>query len=56
MNLEMFYQKENIILEEEDHQDHFDTEIDNMNNFGDNYLALQSIAHSKNASKGHGHD
>ncbi|MDL2222267.1 bacterioferritin [Parabacteroides sp. OttesenSCG-928-N08] len=42
---------ESIILEEEDHQDHFDTEIDNMNNFGDNYLALQSIAHSKNAAK-----
>lgn len=44
---------ESIILEEEGHQDQFDTEIDNMNNFGDNYLALQSIAHSKNAAKGH---
>lgn len=43
---------ENIILEEEEHQDQFDTEIDNMDNFGDNYLALQSIAHSKNAAKG----
>ncbi len=43
---------ENIILEEEDHQDHFGTEIDNMNLFGDNYLALQSIAHSKKAAKG----
>jgi len=43
---------ESIILEEEDHQDQFDTEIDNMNNFGDNYLALQSIAHSKNAAIG----
>lgn len=42
---------ESIILEEEDHQDQFDTEIDNMNNFGDNYLALQSIAHSKSAAK-----
>jgi bacterioferritin len=43
---------ESIILEEEDHQDHFDTEIDNMKNFGDNYLALQSIAHSKHAAEG----
>lgn len=43
---------EAIILEEEEHQDQFDTEIDNMNNFGDNYLALQSIAHSKNAARG----
>ncbi len=43
---------ENILLEEEDHQDHFDTEIDNMNNFGDKYLALQSIEHSKNAAQG----
>ncbi|MDH6533858.1 bacterioferritin [Parabacteroides sp. 52] len=43
---------ESIILEEEEHQDQFDTEIDNMNNFGDNYLALQSIAHSKQAAKG----
>jgi len=47
---------ESIILEEEDHQDQFDTEIDNMNNFGDNYLALQSIAHSKSAAKGHSAD
>jgi len=47
---------ESIILEEEGHQDQFDTEIDNMNNFGDNYLALQSIAHSKSAAKGHSAD
>lgn len=43
---------ESILVEEEEHQDQFDTEVDNMNNFGDNYLALQSIEHSKNASKG----
>lgn len=43
---------ESIIIEEEGHQDQFDTEIDNMNNFGDQYLALQSIAHSKNAAHG----
>lgn len=42
---------EAIIIEEEEHQDQFDTEIDNMKNFGDNYLALQSIAHSKHAAK-----
>jgi len=47
---------ESIIIEEEGHQDQFDTELDNMNNFGDNYLALQSIAHSKNAAKGHSID
>lgn len=43
---------ENLLMEEEEHQDHFDTEIDNMNNFGDKYLALQSIEHSKKASEG----
>ncbi|MDH6312529.1 bacterioferritin [Parabacteroides sp. PFB2-10] len=42
---------EAILLEEEEHQDQFDTELDNMKNFGDNYLALQSIAHSKSAAK-----
>ncbi|MDH6357530.1 ferritin-like domain-containing protein [Parabacteroides sp. PF5-9] len=42
---------ESIILEEEEHQDQFDTEMDNLKNFGDNYLALQSIAHSKSAAK-----
>lgn len=43
---------ETVILEEEGHLDQFDTEIDNMKNFGDNYLALQSIEHSKNAASG----
>lgn len=43
---------ESILLEEEDHQDHFDTELDNLTNFGDKYLALQSIAYSQNAAKG----
>ncbi|MDR1673786.1 MAG: bacterioferritin [Bacteroidales bacterium] len=45
---------ENIILDEERHQDHFDTEIANLKNFGDKYLALQSIAHSKSVAKGGG--
>ncbi len=43
---------EDLIVEEEEHQDQFDTEIDNMNNFGERYLALQSIEHSKKASQG----
>ncbi len=43
---------ESLLMEEEEHQDQFDTEIDNMNNFGEKYLALQSIEHSKKASKG----
>ncbi|NDW11292.1 bacterioferritin [Bacteroides sp. 214] len=43
---------EDLIIEEENHQDNFDTEIDNMNNFGDNYLALQSIERSKNVGSG----
>lgn len=47
---------EELVIEEENHQDQFDTEIDNMNNFGDNYLALQSIERSKNVSMGSGGD
>jgi bacterioferritin len=36
-----------LIVEEEEHQDRFDTEIENLEHFGENYLALQSIEHSK---------
>lgn len=43
---------EDLIVEEEEHQDQFDTEIDNMKNFGEKYLVLQSIEHSKKASAG----
>ncbi|NDV59595.1 ferritin-like domain-containing protein [Bacteroides sp. 519] len=43
---------EQLVIEEENHQDQFDTEIDNMDNFGDNYLALQSIERSKNVAMG----
>jgi len=46
---------EELVVEEENHQDNFDTEIDNMKNFGDNYLALQSIERSKNLAMGAGH-
>lgn len=42
---------EKIIAEEDDHYDNFDTELDNLNNFGDQYLALQSLAHTKEIAK-----
>lgn len=38
---------ESINVEEEDHFDIFDTEDDNIKDFGDNYLALQAIDHSR---------
>ena len=41
---------ENLVMDEERHYDQFDTEMDNMNKFGDNYLALQSIERSKTVS------
>ena len=43
---------EGLILEEENHQANFDTEMDNLNKFGDNYLALQSIERSKSVAVG----
>lgn len=41
---------ENLVMDEERHYDQFDTEMDNMDKFGDNYLALQSIERSKTIS------
>ncbi|MDR2384278.1 MAG: bacterioferritin [Tannerella sp.] len=38
---------EDLIIEEEEHLDRFDTERENLENFGEKYLALQSIEHSK---------
>ncbi len=38
---------EDLVIEEERHFDQYDTEIDNIAKFGDNYLALQSIERSK---------
>lgn len=38
---------EDIVAEEENHFDKFDTETDNLKDFGTNYLALQSIERSK---------
>jgi bacterioferritin len=43
---------EQLIDDEERHFDQYDTEIDNMKRFGDNYLALQSIERSKNIGGG----
>jgi bacterioferritin len=43
---------EALVDDEERHFDQYDKEIDNLNKFGDNYLALQSIEHSKNVAAG----
>ena len=43
---------EDLVGEEEGHQDSFETELDNMEKFGDNYLALQSIERSKASAVG----
>jgi len=38
---------EDLVLDEERHFDQFDTEMENMEKFGEKYLALQSIERSK---------
>ncbi|MBD3234975.1 MAG: bacterioferritin [candidate division Zixibacteria bacterium] len=43
---------EDLVLDEERHYDQYDNEIDAMDKFGDNYLALQSIERSKNRAAG----
>lgn len=43
---------EGLVAEEEAHLDQFETEMENMENFGANYLALQSIERSKTISAG----
>lgn len=43
---------ETLVLDEETHFDHYDVEINNMEKFGDNYLALQSIERSKKVASG----
>jgi bacterioferritin len=43
---------EDLVLDEEKHFDQFDTEMENMEKFGENYLALQSIERSKLISSG----
>jgi bacterioferritin len=41
---------ESLVEDEERHFDQYDDELDNLEKFGDNYLALQSIERSKNIS------
>ena len=43
---------EDLVFDEEKHFDQFDTEMENMEKFGENYLALQSIERSKLISSG----
>lgn len=43
---------EELVASEEKHFDQFDVEMENMQKFGDNYLALQSIERSKNVASG----
>lgn len=43
---------EDLVAEEERHFDQYDQEIDNLDRFGENYLALQSIERSKSVSGG----
>jgi bacterioferritin len=43
---------EDLVLDEERHFDQYDTELENMARFGENYLALQSIERSKNIAAG----
>jgi bacterioferritin len=43
---------ESLVVDEEGHYDQFDVELDNVNRYGDRYLALQSIERSKNVATG----
>lgn len=43
---------EDILAEEENHYDDFDTELGHLENFGDKYLALQTLERSKNVAHG----
>jgi bacterioferritin len=43
---------ESLVADEERHYDQFDTELDNMERFGDQYLALQSMERSKTRAAG----
>lgn len=42
---------QNLIVEEEHHLDTFRTELQNLKDYGDEYLALQSVAGSRQAVK-----
>lgn len=43
---------ETLVVDEERHYDQFDVEMENIEKFGDGYLALQSIERSKNLAAG----
>ena len=43
---------EGLVVDEERHADQYDTEMVNIDKFGEGYLALQSIERSKNLSGG----
>jgi bacterioferritin len=43
---------ESLVNDEERHFDQYDTELDNMDKFGENYLVLQSIERSKSIAAG----
>ena len=43
---------EDLVADEERHFDQYDTELENLAKFGENYLALQSIERSKNVASG----
>ena len=43
---------EQLVVDEERHYNQFDDEIENLNKFGDSYLALQSIERSKSIGAG----
>jgi len=43
---------EELVVDEERHFDQYDVEMDNLEKFGVNYLALQSIERSKNIAAG----
>jgi bacterioferritin len=43
---------EDLVADEERHFDQYDIEIDNMDKFGERYLALQSIERSKSRAAG----
>ena len=43
---------EELVADEERHYDQYDQEIDNLDRFGEKYLALQSIERSKSVSGG----
>lgn len=45
---------ESLVADEETHYDQYDTELDNIAQFGSNYLALQSIERSKSISSNTG--